>query len=302
MNLVSVLIAPAVVALSVGPSAHAGPVRLRDRDRRRRDHRGGGRRHQAALHRRSPTPRRRARSADRSSSTAAKAARPPGRAAFAVLRAFSPRLAARPVHTVRLCAAPASSSSPPSPPPRWALSGCSGDRHRLPGRPPVRPRNGGCRRGDDRPGAVDGQGVRLAAGAAGVALHEAAVRRERPGRGRQGAVGLPRRRARRPSTRRCSGLDAAGPVAGGQRRRGRRQDQVGAHRPSARRSTRPRSPLDKIDPNNVSELVTALPQAVAPLQELSQAAGPDHRPAVEPRARGRRGQGAQLPEPLKKSG
>jgi hypothetical protein len=32
--------------------------------------------------------------------------------------------------------------------------------------------------------------------------------------------------------------------------------------------------LDKIDPNNVSELVTALPQAVAPLQELSKLQDP----------------------------
>jgi len=32
--------------------------------------------------------------------------------------------------------------------------------------------------------------------------------------------------------------------------------------------------LDKIDPNNVSQLVTALPQAVAPLQELSKLQDP----------------------------
>ena len=113
MNLVSLLIAPAVVALSL-PDAPAGPVRYVIAVVAAADHRGGGRRHQAALDvdlRHTGREHRRLSGAV----SGAKAARPRGRAAFALLRVFSAL-----VPPVRAdCPPCAAFSSPPSSPPRW---------------------------------------------------------------------------------------------------------------------------------------------------------------------------------------
>jgi uncharacterized protein YceK len=70
-----------------------------------------------------------------------------------------------------------------------------------------------------------------------------------------------------------SGLDAAGPspVANGDAAVTKIKSALTTVRTSFDQA---KVALDKIDPNNVSELVTALPQAVAPLQELSKLQDP----------------------------
>ncbi|HKQ42007.1 MAG TPA: hypothetical protein VJT79_05955 [Pseudonocardia sp.] len=70
-----------------------------------------------------------------------------------------------------------------------------------------------------------------------------------------------------------SGLDAAGPapVANGDAAVTKIKSALTTIRSSFDQA---KIALDKIDPNNVSELVTALPQAVAPLQELSKLQDP----------------------------
>jgi len=70
-----------------------------------------------------------------------------------------------------------------------------------------------------------------------------------------------------------SGLDAAGPspVASGDPAVAKIKSALTTIRSSFDQA---KVALDKIDPNNVSELVTALPQAVAPLQELSKLQDP----------------------------
>jgi predicted small secreted protein len=70
-----------------------------------------------------------------------------------------------------------------------------------------------------------------------------------------------------------SGLDAAGPspVANGDPAVAKIKSALTTIRSSFDQA---KVALDKIDPNNVSELVTALPQAVAPLQELSKLQDP----------------------------
>jgi hypothetical protein len=70
-----------------------------------------------------------------------------------------------------------------------------------------------------------------------------------------------------------SGLDAAGPspVANGDAAVTKIKSALTTIRTSFDQA---KVALDKIDPNNVSELVTALPQAVAPLQELSKLQDP----------------------------
>lgn len=70
-----------------------------------------------------------------------------------------------------------------------------------------------------------------------------------------------------------SGLDAAGPapVANGDAAVTKIKSALTTIRTSFDRA---KVALDKIDPNNVSELITALPQAVAPLQELSKLQDP----------------------------
>ena len=70
-----------------------------------------------------------------------------------------------------------------------------------------------------------------------------------------------------------SGLDAAGPspVPNGDAAVSKIKSALTTIRSSFDQA---KAALDKIDPNNVSELVTALPQAVAPLQELSKLQDP----------------------------
>jgi hypothetical protein len=266
MNLVSLLIAPAVVALSL-PGAPAGPVR-----------------YVIAIvaaviivaavvvtKRRSTSitdTRRRARSADRSTPTA-KAARPRGRAAFAVLEPF-PRPRGGPCtlspmrrsRTLLFAAVTAAAV---------ALSGCSATVTGSPA-PTGASTNGGAVAATTDPvqwtdkvcGSLLGLQESLSAkpqfdendpSAAVKALSDFLGKSEAS------------------IDQAISGLDAAGPapVANGDAAVTKIKSALTTIRSSFDQA---KIALDKIDPNNVSELVTALPQAVAPLQELSKLQDP----------------------------
>ena len=176
-----------------------------------------------------------------------------------------------------------------------ALSGCSATVTGSPGAHRRVHERRGCRRADHRPGGVDGQGLRLAAAAAGFAVHEArsSTRTTRPPRSRRCRTSSAR--ARRPSTRRCPVSMPPGPprwptATRPSPRSSRRSP------PSARRSTRPRSPSTRSTRTTCRSWSTALPQAVAPLQELSKLQDPTTDLQSSPELEGRRRQGAQLPD------
>jgi hypothetical protein len=70
-----------------------------------------------------------------------------------------------------------------------------------------------------------------------------------------------------------AGLDAAGPapVADGDAFAAKLKDALNLVRSSFEKS---KTAIDKVDPNNITELATALPEVLAPLQDLSQLQDP----------------------------
>ena len=292
MNLVSLLIAPAVVALSL-PDAPGGPGPLRDRDRRGRRHRGGGRRHQAALdvdHRHPGGEHGRLTAAPRTGEgrSSTRDGRPsPFCGPFPRPRGRPCRLSPMRRSRILLFAAVTAAAV--------ALSGCSATVTGSPA-PTGASTNGRRRRG--RPPTrwqwtdkVCGSLLRLQR----VARHEAAVRPERPVCAAVKALSDFLGKSEASIDQAISGLDAAGPapVANGDAAVAKIKSALTTIRSSFDQA---KTALDKIDPNNVDGAGHRAAAGRRAAAGAVQAAGPDDRPAVEPRARGRRSQGAQLPD------
>ena len=268
MNLVSLLIAPAVVALSL-PDAPAGPVRYVIAIVAAVDHRGGGRRHQAALDVDHRHP-----GGEHGRLTAAPRRRRPlvprGRAAFAVLEPFPrPRggpCTLSPMRRSRILLFAAVTAA------AVALSGCSATVTGSPA-PTGASTNGRCRRG--RPPTRSSGRTRCAARCWGCrqSLSTKPQFDENDPSAAVKALSDFLGKSEASIDQAISGLDAAGPapVANGDAAVTKIKSALTTIRSSFDQA---KVALDKIDPNNVSELVTALPQAVAPLQELSKLQDP----------------------------